>query len=588
MSHTPLGEVCISLGLMRTEDVALALERLRESGRARFGEIAAELGFLDDAGLARALAHQFRLNMVPADRLARLSIAPDVVELLPAGLIRERLLVPTFLDEEKRVLSLLTPDPTDIPSLRAAQTAARAARLRLFVAPRGAMRELVERLLPPDELEARPLDRATAVAVEGAGERGITVVFEPDPEWAAALRRLEALEGGTTEIVGDPEQVSAFIEANRADRVFMRRALLPQVEPYIQAWRRVWPMVSVCALDGYGPGRRVAIPYAGTRDFLFGVLRQLLEDAVDGGVRMRAVELAGAMSEQAGLPPEQQDTVVLAAFFLGLAAASLEGDDEVAALEGAVALATRFSPPYEVVALLEALGPRMRGESSPGGHPGAEIVYTACAVARAAASEEADVVAVVGGEVARHDGAALAALAAVLRRDALRERVLGARSGDEAPLGEGVSLRPARPDRPPSPGSEAPESVDEPTGDTPSLIDALARVLGRRTAPRPAVVGRIADLSLVELVQTLTLGGRTARVSVVGGADRGTLQVREGKLVAAIHGSRVGEPALHSLVSVREGRFEVHFEDDGVVNLTGASEFLLLEALRRRDEQRAR
>ncbi len=593
MSHTPLGEVCLSLGLMRAEDVEAVLARLRAGGRARFGEIAVDLGLLDDEGLARALAHQFRLNMVPPDRIARLSVAPEVLELLPTGLIRERLLVPTFLDEEKRVLSLLTSDPTDIPSLRAAQTAARAARLRLFVAPRSSMRDLVERLLPPDDPEASPLDRAT-VAVDAEAARGITVVFEPDAERAAALRRLDALEGGRSEIVGDPEQVSAFIEASKADRVFFRRAVLPEVEPYIPAWRRLRPLILICALDGFGPGRRTAIPYERTREFFFGLLAQLFADADGATEAHRTVELARAMAEQAALPTEHRDTIALAALFWGLAAASREERDDAAALEGAAALLRRAGSPYDVQGVFDALGPRVRGEAGPGDHPGAELLHTARVAARIAMEPGADPIAALGADAARHDGAALEALAAVLRRDGLREQVRGPAPDGHAEdaADDAVALRLARPARAAESGSAADVRTEPPPfedgTDAPSFLGALRRVLGRPSAPPPAVTGRLSELSLVDLLQTLTLGGRTARVLVIGGAERGMVQVRDGRLVAATHGPRAGEAALHSLVATRDGRFEVRFEDDGVANLTGASEFLLLEAVRRRDEQRAR
>ena len=136
----PLGEVCLSLGLMTQADVDRVLAALRESRRARFGEVATEMGLLDDDRLARALAQQFRLNMVPAERLTRMQIAADVLGLVPPGLIRDRLLVPASFDVEKKVLTVMVADPTDIPSLRVVQTAAKAARLRLFVAPRGPLR----------------------------------------------------------------------------------------------------------------------------------------------------------------------------------------------------------------------------------------------------------------------------------------------------------------------------------------------------------------------------------------------------------------------------------------------------------------
>lgn len=556
MSHTPLGEVCLALGLMTPDAVADVLSRLRTSGRARFGEIAMELHYIDDEGLARALAHQFRLNMVPPDRLARLFVAPEVIELLPSGLIRDRLLIPTFLDEEKRVLSLLTTDPTDIPSLRAAQTAARAARLRLFVAPRDAMRLLVDRLLPPEEMDTRPAERS--LAAEPPPTRGRTVVFEPDTERAAVLRRLEALEGGGAEVVGDPEQVSAFIEANQIDRVFLRKSLQGEIEPYLLAWKRRHPLVSVCALDGFSAGRRIAVPYDATRDFFMDVIASALRLDADGAWQ-DTVTLVRAMAEEADLPPEHRDAVALTALFWGLGSTD---DDDVHSLEQASELLATRSPPYDVGGVVAALLPRLTGEAGPGSHPGAELLYTARVAVRAELPAT-DPVGALGSEAARHDGRALSALAAVLHRQELRRRV---RAG---------------PPRPPDDEPDEP-ALQEQT----SLFGSLRRALGRASAP--AVSGRLSDLSLTDLIQTLTIAGKSARVVVLGGAERGSLQVRDGKLVAASHGVRTGESALHTLVAVREARFEVRFEDDGATNLSGPSESLLLDAVRRRDEARSR
>ncbi|MDP2315913.1 MAG: DUF4388 domain-containing protein [Pseudomonadota bacterium] len=638
MSHTPLGEVCLTLGLMRTEDVDLILTRLREGARARFGELAIELGLLDDEGLARALAHQFRLNMVPPERLARLSVAPEVLDLLPRGLVRERLLLPTFLDEEKRVLSLLTSDPTDIPSLRAAQTAARAARLRLFVAPRGAMRILVDRLLPEDDAEERTQDRAPPEVPRETAAAGLTVVFEPDPERAAALRRLEAAEGGTTEIVGDPEQVSAFIEANQADRVFFRRAVLSEVEPYLPSWHRLRPLLQICALDGFGPGHRIGIPYDRTRDFFFGLLGHLVLDA-DGasGTGRRTAELARAMAEGAGLPTEQRDTVAIASMFTALGdGADRPGEqDEAAGIRWAADLLRAWDPPYDVQSLFDALLTRVRGEAGPGGHLGAEMLYTARAAVRASLGPGDDPIATLGGDAARHDATALQALAGVLRRWGLRDQLRAAENeagavvvvaSDASPgaaatraglSAEGYTVATA--DGAPEAlrlahslraGALVADGADDleaalradgsipvvrmeaspTTGEAsalPALLGALRKVLRRRPEAPPAVTGRLSDLPLVDILQTLLHGGRTARIVVVGTADLGAVQVRDGHLVAATHGTRIGEAALQTLVSGREGRFEVRFEDGGVTNLAGTSEFLLLDALRKRDEQRA-
>ena len=99
--------------------------------------------------------------------------------------------------------------------------------------------------------------------------------------------------------------------------------------------------------------------------------------------------------------------------------------------------------------------------------------------------------------------------------------------------------------------------------------------------------GRLADLPLHELLQTLTLGGRTARVRIQGAIESGMVQVRDGRIVAAQYGTRIAEDAFYAMVALDEGRFEARFVDDGKANLGRSSEFLLLEALRRRDEGRA-
>ena len=120
------------------------------------------------------------------------------------------------------------------------------------------------------------------------------------------------------------------------------------------------------------------------------------------------------------------------------------------------------------------------------------------------------------------------------------------------------------------------------------LVAKLRRILDRRSSASDAGIhGRISDLPIVDLLQTLTMGGRTAWVRLTTSTEDGILQIRAGKLVSAELGSTwQGEDALYALVDLDEGRFEVHFGDLGRTNLHGPTEFLLLEAVRRRDERR--
>lgn len=119
------------------------------------------------------------------------------------------------------------------------------------------------------------------------------------------------------------------------------------------------------------------------------------------------------------------------------------------------------------------------------------------------------------------------------------------------------------------------------------LVSKLRRTLDRNSASRAGISGRISDLPMVDLLQTLTMGGRTAHVRIVTSTENGVLQIRNGKLVSADLGpSWEGEEALYALVDLDEGLFEVHFSDLGRQNIHRPTEFLLLEAVRRRDERR--
>ena len=424
-----IGEVCVQLGLLRPDQAEDVLARLADGERVRFGDRAVQLGYLDEDGLARALAHQFRVNMVPAERLARLVVDPDVVALLPAGLLRERLLVPTFLDAETRVLSLLTADPTDIPSLRAAQAAAGAARLRLFVAARSGMRALVDRLVPVGAPTEAVGDGASgndpASPGRGAAPSTRVVVLEPDPTRALALRRLVEAEGGHAEVVGDPEQVSSFIEANDADRVLVRTTGAG-VARYVAGWRRLRPDLVVREVHAHGPEGRATVDWHAARHFVRASLELALEvaDGPGGGAQGKLLTArAERMARAAGASGDTVEAVGYLALLLALGEVRACADDGTAgadtldparALEVWAPTAVAMQPPLGVADSLMALLRRLRGEDGPGPDVAVEMVFTARASVRVGLEVGADVVAELGDSAVRHDAAALRALAAVM------------------------------------------------------------------------------------------------------------------------------------------------------------------------------
>ncbi len=98
--------------------------------------------------------------------------------------------------------------------------------------------------------------------------------------------------------------------------------------------------------------------------------------------------------------------------------------------------------------------------------------------------------------------------------------------------------------------------------------------------------GDLEALSVVELVQTLSLGGRTACVTFRSGSAQGTIWLVDGAMKHATCGSLFGELAVYALVEWPTGRFIV--EDDiesPCRSITGDTTQLVLESLRRIDEK---
>ena len=218
MQRPPLGELFVQLRLLTPDEVSAVLKRMQKGETGRFGLTALELGLVDHEGLAKALAHQFGLRFVTSERIQRLSIADETMKLIPASLMRDHLMVPTFMDPDSRVLSLLTSDPTDLPSLRAAQEHASAQRLRLFVGPEPAVADLIDRIVPKGNTpesqdETEVLSEPQTLSLSQDLARPSAIVLETDLERLGALRALEELEQTGVDFVHDPEQVPSQVAA---------------------------------------------------------------------------------------------------------------------------------------------------------------------------------------------------------------------------------------------------------------------------------------------------------------------------------------------------------------------------------------
>jgi DNA-binding response OmpR family regulator len=130
------------------------------------------------------------------------------------------------------------------------------------------------------------------------------------------------------------------------------------------------------------------------------------------------------------------------------------------------------------------------------------------------------------------------------------------------------------------------EDVLERPVNFPVLLARLRRMAASAPAVQSAGIGgQLQDLPLVELVQTLTLGGKTAHITVTSGGDEALLALESGRLVYARLGAQSGAAAFFTAAAWRAGRFEVRMNAAAPgQNVAESGDFLMLEALRRMDE----
>ncbi|MBD3297662.1 MAG: DUF4388 domain-containing protein [candidate division Zixibacteria bacterium] len=100
------------------------------------------------------------------------------------------------------------------------------------------------------------------------------------------------------------------------------------------------------------------------------------------------------------------------------------------------------------------------------------------------------------------------------------------------------------------------------------------------------ITGRLADLGTADLIQVLSTAQKTVRVDFTNEHHTATLWFHSGRIMRAESDVGVAEIAFYQLIGWSDGRFEVRtLTDLPGTNISTATTALLLEALRRIDEQ---
>ncbi|GAB4314640.1 MAG: hypothetical protein Kow0074_01750 [Candidatus Zixiibacteriota bacterium] len=116
--------------------------------------------------------------------------------------------------------------------------------------------------------------------------------------------------------------------------------------------------------------------------------------------------------------------------------------------------------------------------------------------------------------------------------------------------------------------------------------NASSRPTPEMTRSEAVMSGRLSDLPPADLIQVLCSTQKTVRVDCVDEQQKATLWFHAGQIIRAESTVGVAEMAFYHLVGWTKGHFEVHhLEDIPGTNICTSTTALLLEALRRIDEQ---
>ncbi len=102
-----------------------------------------------------------------------------------------------------------------------------------------------------------------------------------------------------------------------------------------------------------------------------------------------------------------------------------------------------------------------------------------------------------------------------------------------------------------------------------------------------AFQGSLKELPLPDIIQLVSVSGKTGKFTLTRDADRGFIFLKNGQMVHAVVGELVGEEAIYSLAIWNQGEFQFSpAEEPERQTITKSNTNLLMEAARRLDEWR--
>ena len=133
-----------------------------------------------------------------------------------------------------------------------------------------------------------------------------------------------------------------------------------------------------------------------------------------------------------------------------------------------------------------------------------------------------------------------------------------------------------------------PFMVKDLLGVTKKVVDRLMLEKMQRRASRPGVIqGRLEEMSIIDLLQSLEMGQKSCRLQVQKNGEQCELYFASGQCRDAKMGKWEGDEAVFKIVLWTEGEFEIDFNNANAsqrTTTTRSTTGLLMEAMRLMDE----
>ena len=135
---------------------------------------------------------------------------------------------------------------------------------------------------------------------------------------------------------------------------------------------------------------------------------------------------------------------------------------------------------------------------------------------------------------------------------------------------------------------EKPFFIRETTGRIKKVIDKIALEKMAREAPTAGdgtLRGTLAQMSIMDLLQSLEMGHKNCELILTNNGDRCDMYFSDGQINHAVYGNVAGDEAVYKVLNWTAGNFQIDFNGSSTqTTTTRSTQGLLMEGLRLLDE----